>query len=87
MALGLPTATTRWRCVHCGNLTRFDVERRRRTQEFWHLDLAGEPDVEQVLVLQEEIIAVRCRWCGAQDGVHEIPRTDAQADAGPGGTP
>lgn len=87
MALGLPTEATRWRCAHCGNLTRFDVERKRHTEEFWHMDLAGAPTVEQVTVLDEQIVAVRCRWCGSDDGVREVPRPDAESDHGPGGTP
>jgi hypothetical protein len=87
MALNLPTAETRWRCGHCGNLTRFDVERRRHTEEFWHMDLSGQPTIEQTTVLDEEIVRVRCRWCGADDGVREVPRPDLEADQGPGGTP
>ena len=27
MTVPLPTASTRWRCTLCGNLTRFDVTR------------------------------------------------------------
>ena len=46
MAASLPDATTRWRCGGCGNLTRFDVTRSRRTTEFWHFDLAGDHVVE-----------------------------------------
>ena len=33
----------RWRCAGCGNLTRFDVTRTRRTTDYWHVDLAGVP--------------------------------------------
>ena len=87
MALSLPTAETRWRCSHCGNLTRFDVERRRHTEEFWHMDLSGQPEVEQITLLDEEILRVRCRWCGADDGVSEVPRPEQEPDQGPGGTP
>ncbi len=43
----LPDANTRWRCGGCGNKTRFDVVRESRVAEFWHVDLAGEPVVEQ----------------------------------------
>jgi len=87
MSIGLPSEGTRWRCGHCGNLTRFDVERRRHTEEFWHVDLAGAPTVESVKVLGEEIVAVRCRWCGSSDAVVEVARPDLEQDAGPGGTP
>ena len=38
----VPGPDQRWRCAGCGNLTRFDVTRTRRTVEFWHFDLAGE---------------------------------------------
>ncbi len=47
MAASLPDASTRWRCGGCGNLTRFDVTRTRRTTEFWHFDLAGDHVVEE----------------------------------------
>jgi hypothetical protein len=87
MVIGLPGENTRWRCRHCGNLTRFDVQRRRLTSEFWHLDLAGVPRIDDVVVQQEEILAVRCRWCGADDGVVEVARPDSEQEAGFGGTP
>jgi hypothetical protein len=87
MAPDLPDGDRRWRCSHCGNLTRFDVERRRRTQEFWHFGLSGEPTVEQVEVLQEEIEAVRCRWCGSADAVVLVARPDRESAEGLGGTP
>ena len=87
MPLSLPGDTTRWRCAHCGNLTRFDVTRTRRTEEFWHMDLSGIPTVEQVNVEDEEILRVRCRWCGADDGVREVPRPDSADEQGMGGTP
>src|ERR1700710_1139383 len=47
VAASLPDANTRWRCAACGNLTRFDVTRTRRTTEFWHFDLAGDHRVEE----------------------------------------
>ncbi|MEZ5097584.1 MAG: hypothetical protein R2731_16715 [Nocardioides sp.] len=37
MSRPLPDETHRWRCHGCGNLTRFDVTRSRRTTEYWHL--------------------------------------------------
>ncbi len=70
----LPTATTRWRCTQCGNLTRFDVTRRSRVREFLHVDLAGEPAVEEREVLQEVVDSVRCRWCAGVDTVKLVPR-------------
>ena len=47
MATTIPDDGQRWRCAGCGNLTRFDVTRTRRTTEFWHFDLAGEHQVEE----------------------------------------
>jgi hypothetical protein len=61
----LPGPDQRWRCAACGNLTRFDLTRTRRTQEFIHVDLAGEQQVEQVDVLAQDVEQVRCRWCGS----------------------
>lgn len=73
----LPDEDHRWRCGGCGNLTRFDVIRTRRTDEFWHLDLPGEPHVESVEVLAETVESVRCRWCGRDDAIELVVRTDA----------
>lgn len=71
-----PTATTRWRCSRCGNLTRFDVTRSTRAREFVHLDLAGEAVIEEREVLAETVESVRCRWCDATDSVELVPRPD-----------
>jgi hypothetical protein len=43
---GTPDDSNRWRSSGCGNLTRFDVARTRRTTEFWHVDLGGAHRVE-----------------------------------------
>jgi hypothetical protein len=64
-----PSALTRWRCTQCGNLTRFDVVRTVRTREFVHVDLAGEPAVEDREVLVEHVESVSCRWCRGTDTV------------------
>jgi hypothetical protein len=74
-----PTATTRWRCTLCGNLTRFDVTRSSKVVEYVHLDLAGEPSVEEREVLSETVESVRCRWCNAADQVELVDRPDADA--------
>jgi len=50
----LPRAGERWRCAGCGNLTRFDVVRTRRTREFWHVDLAGAATVDDEQTLEEQ---------------------------------
>jgi hypothetical protein len=68
----LPDADSRWRCSRCGNLTRFDVVRSSRVREFWHLDLAGEPAVEETEVVTESVESVSCRWCGAASDEIEI---------------
>ena len=81
MTAFLPDATTRWRCGGCGNLTRFDVARTRRTTEFWHFDLAGEPSVEETHTRDEEVEAVTCRWCGRSDAIELVPRAEADAQA------
>lgn len=75
----LPGAGERWRCAGCGNLTRFDVVRVRRTREFWHLDLAGEPAVDDVRTLEESVADVCCRWCGRADAIEYVPRADVDA--------
>jgi len=78
----LPGRDERWRCAGCGNLTRFDVVRTRRTSEYWHVSLAGEPTVDDVRTLDETLADVSCRWCGRADAIELVPR----ADATPGGT-
>jgi hypothetical protein len=70
----MPTAQTRWRCTQCGNLTRFDVTRTLRTREYVHVDLAGEPAVEEREVLVETVEQVSCRWCRGSDTVALEPR-------------
>lgn len=81
MSVPLPTEGTRWRCTLCGNLTRFDVTRSSRVVEFVHLDLAGEPRVEEREVLSETVESVRCRWCNAVDQVELVDRPGAEAEA------
>jgi hypothetical protein len=81
MPVPLPTATTRWRCTLCGNLTRFDVTRSSRVTEYVHLDLAGEPAVEETEVLAQTVESVRCRWCDAVDRVELVDRPGAVAVA------
>jgi len=75
----LPSPTERWRCAGCGNLTRFDVVRTRRTAEYWHVDLAGRAQVESVQELDEKVASVTCRWCGRSDAVELVPRTAGDA--------
>lgn len=76
----LPDANTRWRCGGCGNKTRFDVVRELRVSEFWHIDLAGEPVIEQSENQSERLVSVTCRWCGRSDAIELIDRADAEAE-------
>ena len=82
MSVELPEAHQRWRCGGCGNLTRFDVTRSRRTTEFWHFDLAGEHRVEETQVHDEAVESVSCRWCGRNDAIELVDRADAEGSAG-----
>jgi ribosomal protein S27E len=79
VAASLPEANSRWRCAGCGNLTRFDVARSRRTREFWHFDLAGAHRVEDTEVVSEAIEEVTCRWCGRADAIELVSRAEADA--------
>lgn len=72
--LPLPDEAHRWRCAQCGNLTRFDVVRRSRTREYWHLDLAGEPTVESRDPIEEAVESVSCRWCGSGAAIEVVAR-------------
>ena len=71
--LRVPGDGERWRCAGCGNLTRFDVTRTRRTTDYWHVDLAGYHRVEEQTVLDESVETVSCRWCG-REGRHRAGR-------------
>jgi len=80
----IPDETHRWRCGGCGNLTRFDVTRTRRTTEFWHLDLAGDAAVEETEVRDETVEQVTCRWCGRDDAIEVVSRAEAHVEGSPG---
>jgi hypothetical protein len=82
MHVPLPDSTTRWRCGGCGNLTRFDVIRTRRTTEFWHFDLAGAHEVEATDVENEVVESVTCRWCGRSDAIELVSRAEASGGRG-----
>jgi hypothetical protein len=79
----LPGDTERLRCSGCGNLTRFDVTRTRRTREFWHVALSGDGRVEDDAVLSERIESISCRWCGRGDAIEIVERADADLSADP----
>lgn len=78
MAVPMPTATTRWRCAQCGNLTRFDVVRSSRVRQYLHFTLAGESTVEESEVLAETVEEVRCRWCGSDRTIEVVPRVGTE---------
>ena len=79
MSVPIPQSHQRWRCAGCGNLTRFDVARTRRTTEFWHFDLAGDHAVEQTDLREEVVESVTCRWCGRADAIELVDRNDVEA--------
>ncbi len=78
------TTATRYRCNVCGNLTRFDVVATRRTRAFHHYNLAGEFEVEEEELLDEQIERVTCRWCGAAgDAIERLPADEIAAEERP----
>ena len=84
MSVALPGPHQRLRCGGCGNLTRFDVARTRRTQEYWHFDLAGAHEVESTELLEEKVESITCRWCGRADAIEVVDRAGVDADGTPG---
>jgi hypothetical protein len=54
-------------------------------REFVHLDLAGEPRVEESEVLDETVEQVRCRWCASTESIEVVPRIDSIAGLGSDG--
>jgi len=79
VTIQLPDDQQRWRCGGCGNLTRFDVTRTRRTTEYWHFDLGGDHQVEETELKSESVETVTCRWCGRTDAIEVIGRNEASA--------
>ena len=86
MAVSIPDARSRWRCVQCGNLTRFDVTRVTRTRDYVHVGLSGDARVEEREVLADTVEHVTCRWCTGVDTVEVIPRPDSDVILGGDGT-
>jgi hypothetical protein len=84
VTVALPDAHQRWRCSACGNLTRFDVARTRRTTEFWHFDLAGDHRVEETDLRDEVVESVTCRWCNRDDAIELVERAGADVQGSPG---
>jgi hypothetical protein len=54
-----------------------------------HLDMAGEPSVDETEVLSETIESITCRWCGSADRIEIVARPEfggpTQEAAGDGG--
>ena len=73
-------STPRYRCGTCGNLTRFDVTTRRRTQAFHHYTVGGELAVEDEVVLDEAVESVSCRWCGPSGAVEPMVAPMVETD-------
>ena len=82
VSIELPGPAERWRCGGCGNLTRFDVSRVRRTVEFWHFDLAGDHRIEESDVREEVVEKVTCRWCGRSDAIELADRVEGRTREG-----
>lgn len=76
MPMPLPDEASRLRCGHCGNLTRFDVIRTVRSNEFWHATLAGDVRIDERTVLAEQVESIRCRWCSATDRIEIVARPE-----------
>ena len=75
-----------YRCLGCGNKTRFDVVTTRKTREFWHFTLGGERSIDETDVLDEVVESVTCRWCG-KSSIEVIEEADAPATRAPDESP
>lgn len=60
-----------YRCVHCGNRTRFDVVDSVRRMQFQHFTLGGEVEIETEEILARTVESITCRWCDRSDGVED----------------
>ncbi len=68
----------RYRCAACGNLTRFDVVRHRRTRAYHHYTVGGELAIEDEEILADVVEAVTCRWCGPGGNVAMVAASTAE---------
>ena len=80
--LTYPGPVDRYRCTACGNLTRFDVTRTRRTHAFHHYTVGGELSMEDEVILSDVVECVACRWCGTGASV-EVVTTEVVRDSAP----
>jgi len=74
--------SVRYRCLSCGNLTRFDVVSTRRTRAFWHFTLGGEHAIDEEEVLDEAVESVTCRWCGKSSAIEVFGEPGAEVAGG-----
>ena len=72
---------TRYRCAACGNLTRFDVVTDRRTKAFHHFSVGGTLSIEDEQVLDEDVVEVRCRWCGHGRSIEVLEEEPSPSEA------
>jgi hypothetical protein len=77
----------RYRCTACGNITRFDVVTDRRSRAFHHYSVGGELSVEDVEVLSESVLEVKCRWCGHGRSIETLVGDEAEPDKAGAETP
>jgi hypothetical protein len=74
----------RFRCVACGNLTRFDVVTVERTRWYWHAGLSGTGRAEEEHRLGATIESVTCRWCGPSGRIEIVDAPSGRPEAGAG---
>ncbi|MGP8066157.1 MAG: hypothetical protein ACLP81_07255 [Acidimicrobiales bacterium] len=74
--------SVRYRCLSCGNLTRFDVVSTRRTRAFWHFTLGGEHAIDEEEILDETVESVTCRWCGKSSAIEVFEEPGAEVAGG-----
>ena len=74
--------SVRYRCLSCGNLTRFDVVSTRRTRAFWHFTLGGEHAIDEEEILDETVESVTCRWCGKSSAIEVFEEPGAEVVGG-----
>ena len=62
---------TSYRCIACGNKTRFDVYDTVKRRRFEHADLSGEVVVEEDETIERSVDRIVCRWCDRDDAIEE----------------
>lgn len=68
---------TRYRCVTCGNMTRFEIVVTRRTKESHNITVNGVRETAEFEMISETVEEVLCSWCGRGDAVSELGPTGA----------